>query len=353
MKPLDPLKVEKQAAEALTAFLTGLPRTRVEVTPHSAQGQDIGDISAAFQIGEQPVRLLCEVKTSGQPRYVRAALDQLARIPRDRHTIRMVIAPYLSEQARELCREDGAGYLDFEGNAYLSAGSVHIERTVATQPKAEKRALRSIFKPKSARILRTMLREPSRAWRIVELAEAAGVSVGHVSTIGKELKDRGWGEQSNDGLVLTDPTSVLDAWAEDYEQPAGREQALYTHFHGKGLDDALASVLQNRSAGHLLLRSYSAAERIAPFARNANLYLYADEETLDQLMSVMRLSPAGKGGNILVVVPDEDGVFADAIECGPGLPCTSPVQTYLDLQQGGERGREAADHLRRECLTWR
>jgi len=36
----------------------------------------------------------------------------------------------------------------------------------------------------------------------------------------------------------------------------------------------------------------------------------------------------------------------------PGIACTSPVQTYLDLIDGGERGREAADHLRRELLQW-
>ena len=30
----------------------------------------------------------------------------------------------------------------------------------------------------------------------------------------------------------------------------------------------------------------------------------------------------------------------------------SPIQTYLDLAAAGERGREAADHLRREKLTW-
>jgi hypothetical protein len=32
--------------------------------------------------------------------------------------------------------------------------------------------------------------------------------------------------------------------------------------------------------------------------------------------------------------------------------CTSPVQTYLDLAAAGERGQEAADHLRQERLQW-
>jgi hypothetical protein len=293
------------------------------------------------------------VKSSGQPRFVRAALDQLARIERDQDSVAMVIAPYLSEQSRALCREDGVGYLDFEGNALLSVGSVHIEREVASQPKAEKRALRSLFKPKSARILRRLLREPSRPWRVLDLVEATGVSAGHISTISNQLKDRGWAEQTDDGLVVSDPDALLDAWAGDYELPAGRERSLYTHLHGSALDDALLSLLSGPSPGRLILRSYSAANRIAPFARNANRYLYADEQALAQVTSQMRLNPAEKGGNVLVIVPDEDGVFDDAIEPMSGIPCTSPVQTYLDLQHSGERGREAADHLRQETLKWR
>ena len=42
----------------------------------------------------------------------------------------------------------------------------------------------------------------------------------------------------------------------------------------------------------------------------------------------------------------------DAIEPAPGSVCTGPVQTYLDLAAAGERGREAADHLRQEKLAW-
>jgi hypothetical protein len=46
------------------------------------------------------------------------------------------------------------------------------------------------------------------------------------------------------------------------------------------------------------------------------------------------------------------GPLHDTVEPAPGVICTSPIQTYLDLAAAGERGREAADHLRREKLTW-
>ena len=45
-------------------------------------------------------------------------------------------------------------------------------------------------------------------------------------------------------------------------------------------------------------------------------------------------------------------LLRDTDEPAPGAVCTSPIQTYLDLANAGERGREAADHLRREKLKW-
>ena len=42
---------------------------------------------------------------------------------------------------------------------------------------------------------------------------------------------------------------------------------------------------------------------------------------------------------------------ADALAL-PGLFCTSPIVTYLDLWCGNDREREAADHLASEALPW-
>lgn len=51
-------------------------------------------------------------------------------------------------------------------------------------------------------------------------------------------------------------------------------------------------------------------------------------------------------------VLDDDGVLDDARAVAPGLIATSPVQTYLDLMTGGERGVEGAAHLKDKILRW-
>jgi hypothetical protein len=81
-------------------------------------------------------------------------------------------------------------------------------------------------------------------------------------------------------------------------------------------------------------------------------YFYADETGLEQLKIALQLSTSGKGENVIVAIPKDRGLLDDTVEPAPGAVCTGPIQTYLDLAVAGERGLEAAEHLRREQLTW-
>ena len=50
-----------------------------------------------------------------------------------------------------------------------------------------------------------MLRDPRHAWRVTELAQVAGVSLGHVSNVRAGLLDREWAQVSDEGLFLSKP----------------------------------------------------------------------------------------------------------------------------------------------------
>ena len=63
-------------------------------------------------------------------------------------------------------------------------------------------------------ILRVLLRDPARAWRVKALAETAKASLGHVSNVRKALFDREWVEQREDGLVIVQPDALLRSWRE-------------------------------------------------------------------------------------------------------------------------------------------
>jgi hypothetical protein len=131
-----------------------------------------------------------------------------------------------------MCVEKNIGYLDLEGNARIAFGGVFIERIVTDKPVAEQRELKSLYRPKSAQVLRTMLREPGRAWRVTMLSEASGVSLGHVSNVRTGLIDREWARAADDGLVLSEPDALLDAWRDGYTAPPGERLRFYTPLHG-------------------------------------------------------------------------------------------------------------------------
>lgn len=357
MKIGNPVKIELQAAKALRLLLKQVPaigHLDVQQERHRSAGYK-ADLIARFDVSGDRHTLVCEVKPNGQPRHVRPALLELRDYAERRANgvIPVFIAPYLSVEAQALCREYDVGFIDLEGNARLVFGGIFIDRQVASKPVAERRKLRSLFKPKSAQVLRLMLREPHRAWRVAELAEAAGVSLGHASNVRSGLLDREWVQVSREGLFLSDPDALLDAWQEAYEPPAGRRHGFYTTLHGVAFENAVRELHPAPDTGSMALASFSAGQWLAPYGRTGIQYFYVDEAGLDRLRSVLKLSTASKGENVAVTVLEDPGLFRDTVEPVPGVVCTSPVQTYLDLAIAGERGREAADHLRQERLQWR
>jgi hypothetical protein len=348
--------IQNRAADALKMILTQVPAIKLKGIKWVEEGSDRGvDIQVRLNIAGRSHVLICEVKTNGQPRYVRPALLQLrdciAHLGNDATAVLM--APYLSSQTQSLCREEGVSFLDLEGNVRLAFDGIFIERSVATRPGVERRELRSLFKPKSARVLRAMLRDPARNWRIADLAKTADVSLGHINNVKAGLLNREWGEVSDNGLFLSEPDMLLDAWRDAYEIPAGQRMVFYTTLHGSAFEDAVRQVLGVGSeTGQAVLASFSAARWLAPYGRTGAQYFYADEAGVRQLQAALTLSTPSKGENVVITVIKDEGLFRDVIEPAPGAVCTDPVQTYLDLSIAGERGRESAEHLRREFLKW-
>ena len=108
------------------------------------------------------------------------------------------------------------------------------------------------------------LREPSRAWRVAKLAQAASVSLGHVSNVRFCLLDQEWAQVSRNGLLLSDPDALLDAWREAYELPAGKRHSFYTTLHGTAFESAVRELGPVSDAGSTALASFSSGQWLAP-----------------------------------------------------------------------------------------
>lgn len=358
MKMAESMKVtEFQAASALKALLQRVPALDIANEEHEVYlGPDRG-VDFIFDIyhNNANFKLIVEVKRNGQPRHVRSAIWQLLDFVRSNNEryIPILITPYLSPESQAICEDAGVSYLDLMGNTRLAFDAVYIERAVAEKPRAESRALRSIFSPKATQVLSLMFIEPNKEWRVTELAESAKVSLGHVSNVRKALLEREWAEERDGGVALTNPDGLLDVWRENYRRPLGRRVSGYTYLHGSSLTDRLRGVLSPEdNDGRAICAFQTAAQWIAPFERETMHTFYADEMGAERLERALELSNASKGQNVYIRIPRDEGVFRVVSEPAEGIFCTSPLQTYLDLWNAGERSREAAEFLREERLQW-
>lgn len=343
-----------QAERQLRDLLAPLPM-RVEQSIVEQAGVDL-----ILRLGEGDRRwtLVCEVKSNGQARYIRAAALQARelaqRMSADERSYPVVVAPFISAASGEVCRDLGVGYADLAGNCRLAFGSVYIEKSVPNNPFRVKQEQRSLFAPKSVRVLRIMLAAPARGWKVAELAERAGVSYGQVSKVRKYLLDHEWATGNWGGVRISRPQALLEAWRQAYTPLQKTRTRYYTLLHGEALQRAIRDVFANvetttapdrRPGRRALLSSYSAARWLAPYARIAGEYFYADKVGEARLKARLKLEPAAKGENITIDLASDEGVFQESVEPAPGLFCTGLIQTYLDLAASGERGGEAAQHL--------
>ena len=358
-------EAEIRAVDAVRDLLRNVPGVQVESVEHEREigRSNIVDGLVAFAHHRGAYMLVVEVRSNGAPRFVRSAVQKLesyvARLRRSgevstgRHLIPILVSPYLSPESRAICLDHNTAYLDLVGNARLAFDTVYIELAVAEKPVTETRALRSIFMPKAAAILRVLLREPGRAWRVADLAAQARASYGHVSNVRKALLAREWIEVGENGVVLVQPDALLQTWRESYRRPAGESITGYTHLHGRQLDERLRGTLNpHPERPRAICALYSAARWLAPFGRSATHTFYADEPGAEALKEALKLTHAARGANVVLLVPTDESLFHDATEPGPHVFCTGPIVTYLDLWTGSDREREAAEHLASEFFPW-
>ena len=358
-------KLNVQAVDAVRGLLLNLPSVQVESVEYERNvGPDHGiDGLVAFAHCDGHYALVVEVRSNGAPRFVRSGVHQLescvARLRRSgeahagRCLIPILVSSYLSPESRAICLDHDIAYLDLVGNVRLAFDAVYVDRAVAERPVSETRALRSIFTPKAAAILRVLLREPGRAWRVADLAEQARASYGHVSNVRKALLAREWIEVGDRGVVLVQPDVLLQTWRESYLRPTGESITGYTHLHGTQLDEQLRGTLNpHPERPRALYALHSAAQWLAPFARSATHTLYADAPGAEALKDALKLTHAARGANVVLLTPTDESLFHDAIEPAPNVFCTSPIVTYLDLWTGSDRDREAAEHLAGEFFPW-
>ncbi len=135
MKPIITIQeLRIRGAEALRAVLAEVSGTTVrEITHLSPDAGSAGAFTASVDVYGHQHTLACEIAPDDQPAHLCALLEELRDSIARTHTeaTPLIIAPHISDQARAVCKQGHAGFLDLEGNARIALGEVFIlKRTI-------------------------------------------------------------------------------------------------------------------------------------------------------------------------------------------------------------------------------
>jgi hypothetical protein len=315
-------------------------------------GGQTADLLVKFTMGDQEHTLVLEVSPLGQPRQIREAVTKLGEIRRELPTAYAVAtATYISPQSAAILRRSNLGYLDLSGNCYLAFENVLIEKEGKRNLRPSTRPLKSLFAPRATRVARVLLAEWQRSWRLEELARAAAVSLGHGHNVVKRLEDLAWVERDERQRIrLAKPADLLEAWCESYTY---RENELATYFSPERITRRLIAEivrLAEREGRRYALTMHAGASLVAAHLRMPAIHCYLEGDPAP-IAAGLGLRPAEGDGTVYLLSPYDQGVFAGLLEKG-GFKVVSLPQLYADLVHYERRGREEAEHLRREAMGY-
>jgi transcriptional regulator with AbiEi antitoxin domain of type IV toxin-antitoxin system len=344
-------EIRRQAAQRLRELF---PRARGwDEVVGTRIGNQTADMLARFKLGELEQTLVIDVVSLGQPRQIRAAVTKLSDIRRAMPSAYPVaVSVYIGPQSARILKDNNLGYLDLSGNCYLAFEHVLIEKEGKRNVRPSTRPLRSLFAPRATRVVRVLLADPARAWRLEELAKAAAVSLGHSHNVVRRLEDLRWLERDEAQRIhLGKPAEVLEAWAESYTY---RTNEIASYFVSERVtrrtmaDLARSAVAEGRRYAFTLSAGLSL---VAPHTRLGAIHCYLEGDPAP-VAAALGLHPAGEAdGTLQLLSPYDPGVF-DGLVDKAGLKVVSLPQLYVDLVHYERRGAEQAEHLRREAMGY-
>lgn len=122
---------------------------------------------------------------------------------------------------REAAEQAGLSYLDLDGRGrVVAAGLVYVAPPHAVGRLEGSRS--SPFAPKSSRVVRTLLSDRHKRWRLSDIAALSDLNPGNVHQTLAALIDRGVLERDEDAYRVADPGSLLETWADQHKPPRER-----------------------------------------------------------------------------------------------------------------------------------
>ena len=337
------------AKEMFTKTLSEIPLVS-DVTTNDTVQRGFWDFKAVVYFSEYdtPQEFFIDVKSSGEKRFALRFTNQALQQNDD--ACYMLMAPYISDSTAELLRSNNLSYMDLCGNCYILTKRMVIRFEGKSNKYVEKREKKHYLSKSSSAasaIIRTMLDDPDRYWKVKDLSEKSGKGLGTVSNVKSFLRDKDWLDEHDKGFRLKNISELLHEWSRDYHKTDSLVKEYYSF-------DSIAETEKKISDWNMahdndaILGGFSAAARYAPVVRYNRVNVYVKEQSLYEFVKDNDLEPVQSGGNIIVTIPHDDTPCTFSKSVNNSL-VTSPAQTIIDLLGMPNRGEEAALAIITKC----
>lgn len=326
-----------------------LPELTLKAHREIAHRTGVLDLVLDVQIGDVSRKLVCEVKSVGEPRYLRSAITQLTEaLATYPDACPVIIAPYISREGRKLCRDHQVGYIDLTGNIFLRFNHVLIDKSGEGPPPSVKGKYRRLFTPAASRVIRVMLENARRTWTVTSLSSESEASIQTVSRVFQQLDERGYAEKAWGATNLVKPGELLDLWAENYDFTVNPSRSYYSLAKSFRAFGRQLKELKLPEAQRYALTMHSGASLVAPFVRFSDIHIYFEGDP-EVLVQALHLRPVESGGQVHVLTPYDKGAFYNRRRLHD-LMVVCNTQLYLDLINYPARGEEQARFLREQKM---
>jgi hypothetical protein len=340
-------QLEEKGLKVLRDCFSLIPNFEV-IDTEILQNQTSPDLQILLKVNDSEKVIYLELKSLGTPKRVREAVNQLLIIQNnDPDSYGIVITPFISKRSAEICKQAGIGYIDLSGNCWISFDTIFLSRENMPNRYPTETSLSSLYAPKTERVLRVLLTFPFKNWKTTDLAEEADISLGMITHIRRRLEEEEWAEKQEVGFILSQPESLLEDWASQYDFELNKQYNFYTMKPLSEIETQIHEICTGANINEAVT-GFSAANRLAPMVKGQKSTIYISQD-ISEVAEQAGLKSVDTGENITLIQPYDAGVLWDKRSV-QGVLIATPVQIYLDLKQMRGRGDEAADFLFQEVI---
>jgi hypothetical protein len=310
-------------------------------------------VDARIDIGwprcDEAFPFVVEVKTQSTPAIIRSAIAN-ARAAARRDERIMIMVPYMSPERLDELERDGVSGIDLCGNGVVVVpGRLCILRSGHPNLYPDSRPLNNPYRGRSALVARTLLTSsfwPTLSAMVESMhGHGAGISMAQASKAVRALEDDLIVTKAAGAIKLQEPARLLDKLGAAWRPPTVRgRRTLKLATNAKAAwarqlsadSDLQWAVTGESSATHSITFAQGGPRRIAvsDLSRATAALVGATSETVPNFADLELLET------------EEPGFFYGATPDAHGIRWASHLQTWIELQAGDARQRDAARDLR-------